>query len=354
MFRALTTLALLAAPLLAGDGPQDPARLLPPKTIFYVGTPSLQAAAEASKNSAMRKILDEPEVKAFLAKPVAAADKVLKDLIAQSGLPADATPKCSLADMVAGKDSGMAMGRFFLALTHVGMPSPDNDEPDIGLVIGVEMQDAKDLGLVKALWSMLPMEEVPVTHGTHQYLTKKHTDGPPVCLAFIDRLAVISLSKMTIETVLDNSTATGASLADTADYKQLVGLAGSIRADSATWMLRVGQIADVIHSGLTVGRMAAAQEPEALHYIDAIGKIVDGVGLRSMPWIGGESHRDPSGKVIGMMGVSIAKDAGGLIGKCIAADQPVDVAQIKTVPGNCLSMSMFSIGFLPHLYDFLV
>ena len=54
MFRALTTLALLSAPLLAGDGPQDPAKLLPPKTIFYVGTPSLQAAAEAAKNSAMR------------------------------------------------------------------------------------------------------------------------------------------------------------------------------------------------------------------------------------------------------------------------------------------------------------
>jgi Type II secretion system (T2SS), protein G len=355
MFRALTTFVLLAAPLLAGEGPQDPAKLLPPKTIFYIGTPSLQAGAEAAKNSAMRKILDEPEVKAFLAKPVAAADKILQDMIAKSGLPADATPKCSLADMIAGNGAGMPIERFFLALTHVSMPAAGgNGEPDVGLVLGVEMKDAKDLGLVKALWAMLPATETPVTHGTHQYLSKQIPNGPAVSLAFLDRMAVLSLSPMTMETVLDNSASSGASLADTADYKQLVGLVGSLHADSATWMLRLGPIADVIRSGLTVARMAAGPDADKSKIIDAIGKIVDDVGLSSIPWMGGESHRDATGKVIGMTGVSVSKDATGLVGKCIASSEPVDAGLIKTVPANCLSMSMFSVDFLPYVYDFLV
>ena len=76
IFTLITLAALLASPAgLTGDAVADPAALLPANTILYVGTPSLQAGAEASRNSAMRKILDEPEVKAFLQKPVSAADK---------------------------------------------------------------------------------------------------------------------------------------------------------------------------------------------------------------------------------------------------------------------------------------
>src|SRR5262249_6383643 len=243
----------------------------------------------------------------------------------------------------------------FLALTHVSMPAAGgNGEPDVGLVIGLEMQDAKDLGLVKALWSMLPMPEMPVSHGTHQYFSKKGGDGPTISLAYLDRLAIVSLSTRTIETVLDNADTTGASLADSADYKQLLGLAGTLHADSATWMLRLGPIADVVHDGLAMVRMVHGTDAEDAKILDALGNVVDGLGLHSVPWLGGESHRDAAGKVIGMTGVSVGKDATGLVGKCVAANVPLDAGQIKTVPANCLSMAMFSVDFLPYVYDFLV
>jgi hypothetical protein len=357
MFRALITAALLTTPLLAADAVQDPAKLLPPNTILYVGAPSLQAGAEAAKASAMRKILDEPEVKAFLAKPVAAADKILQELIKQGGLPADATPKCSLADMVAGTGTGLPIGRFFIALTHVALPAVGKDaagaehSPDIGFVVGIEMQDAKDLGLVKALWGMLQVPETPMTHGTHSYVQKQMPGGHAVSLAFLDRLAIVSISQKSLEAVLDNSGSSGASLADTPEYKQLVALGGSLHADSATWMLRIGPVADLIHDGLALAHDLAGSDTAQL---DSIAKVIDGIGLRSIPWMGGESHRDATGHVIGSMGVMTSKDATGLLASCLAGNTPVDLAQLKTVPGNCLSMSLFSVDFLPYVYDFLV
>ena len=73
--------ALFAPAALAAQQVDDPARLLPADTLLYFGTHSVRAGAEASKGGAMQLILGDPEVKAFLAKPAAAADRTLKEFL---------------------------------------------------------------------------------------------------------------------------------------------------------------------------------------------------------------------------------------------------------------------------------
>ena len=84
--RTAAAFTLLMSAALAAPQADDPAKLLPSDTLMYFGT---SGANSAAKGGAMQAILAEPEVKAFLAKPVAAADKTLKDLLTQGGISAE-------------------------------------------------------------------------------------------------------------------------------------------------------------------------------------------------------------------------------------------------------------------------
>jgi hypothetical protein len=261
-------------------------------------------------------------------------------------------PKISLAGMLSGEGGGVPIGRFFLALTHVSLPAPGAEgggEPDVGLVLGIEMQNASDLGLVKALWGMIKAPETTATHGTHSYMVKKLEGGPPVVLGFLDKLALLTLSEKTLGFILDNAAGgSGATLADTAEYKQAVGLGGGMHADSSTWLFRMGQLAEM---GRSLVGMAMMGHPDVKE-LAGISALIDQTGIASIRWVGGEAHREADGRVITTMGVSIAPDATGLVGKCAASAAPVDLAILSTVPGNCLSMSAFGVDWLPHVYDF--
>ena len=348
----VTTASLLLAGAFAPAGGeiQDPAALLPANTLMYVGSPSLQAGAAASKNSAMRRILDEPEVKAFLQKPVQAADKALVALLDRSGLPAEARPKMTLAGMMGGEEA-LPMGRFFVALTHVSLPAGEaaGEEPDVGLVIGLEMLQEADLGLVKALWSMIELPEEARSHAGQSYVVKQGGDGPPLSLAFVGRLALLSLSERALKNVLDNASApAGGSLADTADYKELLALGGGLRADSSTFLMRVARFNDMLRSLLVLG---ARMEPDNAE-LQKFGTLLDDFGLGSIRWVGSESHREGDGRVVGTLGVAMEAEPKGLMGRLMASDRPVDPALVGEVPGNCLSMAAFSVDWLPEVYDF--
>lgn len=344
------TLLLAGAHAPVGAEVQDPAALLPANTLFYMGTPSLQAGSVAAKNSAMRRILDEPEVKAFLQKPVSAADKALLAMLDQSGLPAEARPKFTLAGMMGG-EAALPMGRFFVAVTHVSLPAGEADggQPDVGLVIGLEMLQEADLGLVKALWGMIELPEESRAHGGQAYLLKQSGDGPPLALAFAGKLALMSLSERSLKNVLDNLAApSGGSLADMADYKEVVALGGGLRADSSTFIMRVAQVNDMVRSLLVV---AAHAEP-GNEVLQKMGALLDDFGLGSIQWVGSEGHREADGRVISTVGVSMAAEPKGLMGKLAASDKPVDPAVLAGVPGNCLSMAAFGVDWLPEVYDF--
>ncbi|MBM3984365.1 MAG: hypothetical protein FJ296_01535 [Planctomycetes bacterium] len=347
-----TTALLMAAPLTqVGAQVSDPAALVPANTLMYFGTPSLQAGSVASRKSAMRRILDEPEVKAFLQKPVGQADKALVELIEKSGLPADARPKVTLAGMMGGED-GVPMGRFFVALTHFGLPAGDAEgEPDVGLVVGLEMLNDGDLGLVRALWSMIPVTESTVAHGQSSYALKQTEDGPPLALAYVGRLAVLSLSERALRAVLDNAAApTGGSLADSADYKQMLALGGGLRADSSTFIMRPGQLNDMVRGLLAIAARAEPQE----EMIQKAGGLLDEFGMGSVAWVGGESHREPAGRVISTVGAAMVARPTGLISRMSADSGTVDLGMLAGVPGNCLSMTCMGIDWLAPLYDFAV
>jgi hypothetical protein len=349
----ITTAALLLGSPLTQTGTQvsDPAALVPANALIYFGTPSLQDGSVAARKSAMRRILDEPEVKAFLQKPVGQADKALLELIERSGLPADARPKVTLAGMMGG-DDGVPMGRFFVALTHFGLPVGEAEgEPDVGLVVGLEMLNDGDLGLVRALWSMIPAPESTVAHGKSSYMLKQTGHGPPLALAYVGRLAVLSLSERALRTVLDNAAApSGGSLADSADYKQMLALGGGLRADSSTFIMRPGQLNDMVRGLLAIAARAEPQE----EMIQKAGGLLDDFGLGSVDWVGGESHREPDGRVISTAGAATVAQPTGLIGQMCADSGTVDLGLLAGVPGNCLSMSSMGIDWLAPLYDFAV
>jgi len=149
MLATLITAALLSVP--ATQVSDDPASLLPADTLMYFGTQSVQDGGKAAKASAMHLILNEPEVKAFLTKPVAAADAFLQQMLKEAEV-TDVDPgRLSLADMISGSGDGAPIGRVFMALTHVSLPEPGPNAspvPDIGLVAGLELLESDDLALI--------------------------------------------------------------------------------------------------------------------------------------------------------------------------------------------------------------
>jgi len=75
LFSSLVAFSLSS--LLTVAPAEDPASLLPADTLVYFGSTSVHAGWEASKNTAMARILSEPEVRSFLHQPLATANAVV-------------------------------------------------------------------------------------------------------------------------------------------------------------------------------------------------------------------------------------------------------------------------------------
>ena len=337
------------APAPAALSVEDPASLLPANTLVYFGTSSVRAGSEAAKSSAMRAILDEPEVKAFMSKPVTAADRALAEMVKESGL-AEA-PRFTLSDMMAGKGDGTPIGRMFLALTHFSAPSAGGDGgmPDVGLITGLELLQAEDLGLVKALWGRIPATEETATSSGHEYLVKALPDGPRLCLAFVGNMAIASMSETSLKNVLAQAAEpTGASLAQSADYQDMLAAAGgSDHAGASTWLFRLEPVMGMLR---TVLQLASADE-DARQVVPHINEAIGKLGIDAITWLGGTGWRDATGRVQGVMTMRYKPDSPGMVARMINVQAPVDPAILKKVPGNCISFSAAPIDGWGEMYD---
>jgi hypothetical protein len=351
--------ALFAPAAFAAPQVDDPARLLPADTLVYFGTHSFQAGASAANGGAMRLILDEPEVKAFLAKPVTAADKVLKELLTQGGIAAEEGQRFSVDGMMSGREGGVQMGKVFLAMTHFGLPTPGAaganapPMPDIGLVVGLELLDARDVALLKALWGRIEWPEEQGSYKGQDFVLKTSPEGAAIRLAFVGNLAIATLSEKSLHAVLDRSGAPGAdSLAKAADYSQLVGTVGGLKPGASTWIIRVAPMANLVSGVLGMAMLSGGDDPEQAEHLAMVSAVVQGLGLDGVRWVGGADWREPTGRVKGTAIVSITPGAQGLLPRCMAETGSIDRQIVEGVPGDSLSMSAGSIDWLPAVYDF--
>lgn len=349
--------SLLVPAALAAPQAEDPARLLPADTLLYFGTPSVRASAEASKGGAMTLILNEPEVKAFLAKPAAAADRTLKDLLTQGGISAEDSQRFSIESMMSGQTGGAPIGKVFLAMTHFGVPAPGasgKPVPDVGLVVGLELLDTKDIALLKALWGRIEWPEETGSYKGHDFMMKASPDGLAIRLAFVGNLAVATLSEKTLHAVLDRSAAPSSdSLAQAADYTELLGEVGGLHPGGSTWIMRVAPMANMLNAVLGMAMLSSGgDDPEKADHLAKISAVVQGLGLDGIRWVGGTDWREASGRVKSTMMMSITPGAQGLLPRCFASAGAIDRKLVERVPGDSLSMSAGSVDWLPAVYDF--
>ena len=358
MFAMLTIAgALMLAP--APHAPaavQDPAQLLPADTLLYNGTDSLRAGSEAGRKSAMHLIFNEPEVKAFLNKPLSVLDHVLGQAAKEQGFEA---PPITMSDLVLGGEESPPVGRVFIAVTHFDMsalqkafaegtePSP----PDIGLVVGLEMLNEADLGQLRGLWDMIPAEQEVASYGGHEVFAKHAPDGSlTVRLTFLDRMAVASTSQRSLEAVIDRAGGKGASLADSTSYKQMVKASGGSHAGGSTTFLRPAAMMGLARSAIVMG---LEQEGNA-DMIPVVESVLDGLGIEAFQAIGMTSYRDGDGLVHGLEVIERDAAVGGLLPEMMMSQKAVDMDAMRAMPGDSMAVTAASVPRLSTIYDFVM
>lgn len=361
----LTPLAVLAlSSLMIAEPADDPASLLPADTLIYFGSTSMHANWEASQNTAMARILAEPEVRSFLHQPLGAANSVIAaglELI--SGDIAQA--QAAAAEMGMASDISLdsfelslestepPVGRIFFGLTHIGMPGMNgNPLPDIGLTFGLELLDDGMVSQLKDLWAAIPAESSQASHGGVDYLSKLIPESPvSVHLAFIGSLAVISLSDTTVNGMIDRHQEGGASLATSPEYQKMLSAAGGLLPGGSSSMIRVGPIADTARMGIAMGMQAdQSSSPEDLKLMLS---VFDSIGFSAISMAGGVSAVGSDGLVYSTSVVSVDENAPGLIAQLSRGGEPVDLGRLDGIPADCLSASVASIGTQAvDIYDF--
>lgn len=163
------------------------ADLLPESTLAFVDIPDLSKSRTEFAKTEFYALWHEPEVQAFLAKPLAA----LRELSISVGAPKD-------ADTIGGLAFDAMQGEAFLAITHVTLFPVFNP----GLVAGVDVR-TKRIEALAGLYQLEGQLKQAYPKGTYQdkeYLGVKYvlweTDpGYPVCHAFFNSLVVFTLGE---------------------------------------------------------------------------------------------------------------------------------------------------------------
>lgn len=359
----VTLIAVTALTLSALAPAEDPARLLPADTLIYFGSNSLKAGQEASRNTAMRRILDEPEMRSFLHQPTRAAEQVLASLMSNfreemgdGGESLGITLPESFSLDITKTEEPLPFGQFFVGLTHIGMPGMPGmpmDRPDVGLVIGLELLDAAHVDLLKTLWSGIPLPESKGSHGGVDYLTRAEPNlGFGVSLAMLGQVAVITSSELTLHGVIDRSRGgDAASLATSADYQQILKAGGGLPSGGSSYIVRLGVLAPTIQMLLSL----AAQDGMPPELSQKVLAVFDSIGLSAVQFVGGVSSVAADGKIHNSGIFAVDPASRSLIGKLMVSSQPIDVSKLSSIPRDCQSATLAHMGSaLVTVYDFVM
>jgi Protein of unknown function (DUF3352) len=160
------------------------ADLLPESTLTFIDIPDLSKSRTEFTKTEFYALWHEPEVQAFLAKPLAA----LREMAPSVGAPKD-------ADTIGGLVFDAMQGEVFLAVTHVTLFPVFNP----GVVCGVDVR-TKRIEAVAGLYQLEGQLKRAYPKGTYQtktylgvkYILWETEPGYPVCHAFFNSLVVFT------------------------------------------------------------------------------------------------------------------------------------------------------------------
>src|SRR5580704_3876704 len=184
LLAAVTTAALIYFVTLNKPAPRA-ADLLPESTLVFLDIPNVsQARADFSKTE-LYALWQEPQVQAFLDKPLAA----LREASSNAG-----APNTSVLDLVLNA----MQGEVFLALTHITIFPSFNP----GLIAGVDVRHNR-IEAIAGLYQLENRLKQSYPSGNFEdkkYLGVKYSiwetrPGYPVCHAFFNSLAVFTLGE---------------------------------------------------------------------------------------------------------------------------------------------------------------
>ena len=163
--------------------------LLPESTLVFIDIPDFSKSRADFAKTELYALAQEPEVQAFLEKPLAA----LHEASSLAGTPRDAE---SIGNFIL---NGM-QGEVFLALTHVTIVPFD-----VGLILGMDVRH-KRIEATAGIYRLESALKQTYPHGNFQeknYLGVKYSvwetqPGFLVCHAFFDSLAVFTLGEDTM------------------------------------------------------------------------------------------------------------------------------------------------------------
>jgi len=359
MLKPLLLLSLLAP--LTSAAPQDPAELVPADTLIFFGTDSVKAGAVAARKTAMSKIFEEAEVRAFLHEPVAAAEGILKVILGQAaqeaagGMLGDQLGESLDISLYPGaSDEPLPIGRALFALTHVDFSA----QPDVGLLVAMDLLDAQHVEMLRGMWAQVPGAPQEGEYKGVEVHGKFLGEGAPVpTLAFVDGMAVLSTSPRSLHALIDRIQGAGeGSLADSADYKSMLAAAGNRTAGSSTFVVRVPALAALAKMGLVIGtgqaQMSGDMKPEQAAQLLA---LFDRLGLDAIQLMGGVSTIADNGRIHSTSVVRVNESATGLVASMAAGGGTIDPGVFSTIPADCLSASAVGLGTeAVQLYDFVM
>jgi len=352
--------ALVAGIATTSDPVADPAGILPADTIIYIGTDSARASAHAATKTAMAKILREPEVRAFLQEPLSAAEAILTSMMSAAPVELGELPGKQLSlgwlgGLLMGGEEP-AVGRAFMAITHIAIPVDATSMPDIGLIIGAELLDASDADQLKQLWSSLGEDQLEGTEEIHGITVASRTiEGTPLSLhmASVDNLVLLSLSREALVQVIARAKESkpDGSLAGSADYKELRGRSGQSEAGDIMSFVRIQPIVTTLRTGL---QMAAASNREDDGARLAM-TLFERLGVDCLETMGGTSRVDSAGAIHTIDQLTYNGTLPGLIPKLLSqsASRDLDLTGLESIPDTALGASLSVInGQLATIYDF--
>ena len=345
----LPTLVLPAAP--ASAQASRPEALLPPETIFYVGTDDVQAMREQSKSSALSKIMNEEEVQEFLKKPTSMIRSWLElGLQEMKNVPGLADVEIDPDKILAG-----AYGNAFVALTHVAMPpivdgAPDG-EPDLGLVIGLEARPGS-IDLLQLLQQMVQamisaegiettLELIETPAGSYQRM--KLPDGPPIIFAKINGVSYLTISETTMHGMLECSQGQQESMLSSGAYQNCQQVAGSGAGGLPVFYFHVAEMVNTVRGIL--GVVAEVEGDEGAEIAAAVNRALDSLELGKVGPVYAVSGWK-KGVAVTRSYAEVDPNAGGLCA-LVSGSKAIDPNILNLVPDRAISFTSFKFELEP-------
>ncbi|MFO0980520.1 MAG: type II secretion system protein GspG [Planctomycetota bacterium] len=348
----LTWTLLLGArgtePQALADASTPAERLLPPGSLMLFATDDVQAGAEQSKSMPLAKILEEPEVKAFLKQPREMVEKLFKEglgkLKSEQGI-----------DLDINRILNTNYRRLFVALTHVVI---EEGNTDIGLVIGIEpIADTMDVLSIGSDLLKQHLEKAAddakrgkVSEETYAGVSLRRfksneKDAPTVLFARKDGLSLVAFSERLMKGILDRMQVPAKeSLATDPEFSLVFGKLGARPKGAAYTYFNPTAFFDAI---LVPVKKGISDQGKA-DWLPKVDSLYVQTGLSGIKAIGGLSYSE-NGVAVARGFVHTASELQGLA-SLMSDSHTIDKSRLAWIPKAAQSFSFGSFQ-LGKLYD---